>query len=79
MFFKIGVLKNFFLIKLQAWRPATLLKKRLQDRCFPVNIAKFLSAPFLWNTCGGIKNPFFFYSIARSNYTITSSNYSFTW
>ena len=26
---------------------ATLLKKRLWDRCFPVNFAKFLRTPFL--------------------------------
>ena len=30
--------------------PATLLKKRLQHRCFPVNFAKFLSTTFLQNT-----------------------------
>ena len=39
-----------FLIKLQAvpgLRPATLLKKRLRHRCFPVNFAKFLRTPFL--------------------------------
>ena len=53
MFFKIGVLRNFaiftgkqlcwslFLIKLQ-----TFIKKRLQHRCFPVNIAKFLRTLF---------------------------------
>ena len=35
-----------FLIKLQA-APATLLKKRLWHRCFPVNFAKFLRTPFL--------------------------------
>ena len=35
-----------FLIKLQA-TPATLLKKRLWQRCFPVNFAKFLRTPFL--------------------------------
>ena len=34
------------LIKLQA-RPATLLKKRLWNRCFSVNFAKFLRTPFL--------------------------------
>ena len=34
-----------FLIKLQA-RPATLLKKRLWRRCFPVNFAKFLRTLF---------------------------------
>ena len=28
-------------------RPATLLKKRLWHRCFPVNFAKFLKTPFL--------------------------------
>ena len=33
-------------------RPATLLKKRLQDRCFPVNFEKNLRAPFLQNTSG---------------------------
>ena len=35
-----------FLIKLQA-RPATVLKKRLWPRCFPVNFAKFLRKSFL--------------------------------
>ena len=30
----------------QRW-PATLLKKRLWHRCFPVNFPKFLRAPFL--------------------------------
>ena len=34
-----------FLIKLKA-RPATLLKKRLWGRCFPVNFVKFLRTPF---------------------------------
>ena len=28
-------------------RPATLLKKRLWHRCFPVNFAKFLGTPVL--------------------------------
>ena len=31
-------------------RPATLLKKRLCHRCFPVNFAKFLRTPFSQNT-----------------------------
>ena len=35
-----------FLIKLQA-PPATLLKKRLWHRCFPVNFAKFLRTRFI--------------------------------
>ena len=38
-----------FLIKL---RPATLLKKRLWQRCFCINFAKFLRTPFLQNTSG---------------------------
>ena len=36
-----------FLIKLQTFmRPATLLKKRLWHRCFPVNFAKFIKTRF---------------------------------
>ena len=31
-------------------RPATLLKKRLWQSCFPVNFVKFLRTPFLQNT-----------------------------
>ena len=39
--------KVSFLIKLQAlaFRPATWLKKRLWDRCFPVNFTKCLRTP----------------------------------
>ena len=32
-------------------RPATLLKRRLQHRCFAVNIAKLLRTPILKNIC----------------------------
>ena len=58
-----GVLKNFanftgkhlcwslFSTKLQTFRPATLLKKRLLRSCFPVEFAKFLRTPILKNTC----------------------------
>ena len=60
---KKGVLRNFakftgkhlcqrlFFNKV-AGRPATLLKKSLWHRCFPVNFAKFLRTPFLQNTSG---------------------------
>ena len=41
-----------FFRKLQALGLATLLKKRLRYRCFPVNFAKFLSTSFLQNTSG---------------------------
>ena len=43
---KMCVLRNF-----AKFKPATLLKKRLWQRCFPVNFAKFLST-FLQNTSG---------------------------
>ena len=33
-------------------RPATVLKKGLWHRCFPVNFAKFLRAPFIQNISG---------------------------
>ena len=43
-----------FLIKLETFRPATLLKRfhhrRLQHTYFPVNIMKFFKAPILWKT-----------------------------
>ena len=63
MFLKIGVLKNFanfsgknlrwslFLIKLQVLGPATLLKKRLQDRSFFfAKFAKFLRTFLFYRT-----------------------------
>ena len=33
-------------------QPASLLKKRLWYRCFPVNFAKFLRTSFSYNTSG---------------------------
>ena len=66
VFCKKGVLRNFakftgkhlcqslFFDKVAGLRPATLLKKRLWHRCFPVNFAEFLWTPFftehLWTT-----------------------------
>ena len=61
---KKGVLRNFakftgkhlgqslLFNKVAGLRPATLLKGRLWHRCFPVNFAKFVRAPFLQNTSG---------------------------
>ena len=58
VFYKKGVLKNFakftgkhlcqslFFNKVAGIRTATLLKKRLWHKYFPVNFAKFLRAPF---------------------------------
>ena len=59
--YKKGVLENFtkftgkhlcqsvFFNKVVCLRPATLSKKRLWHRCFPVNFAKFQGIPFLHN------------------------------
>ena len=47
---KTPVPESLFLIKLKALRPATLLKKRLCHRCFPVNFAKFLRTPSPYRT-----------------------------
>ena len=44
--------QNLILNKVAGLSPATLLKKRLWHRCFPVNFAKFLRMPFLQNTSG---------------------------
>ena len=61
---KKGVLKNFakstgkhlcqslFFNKVAGLTSATLLKKRLWHRCFPVDFAKFLRTPFVQNTSG---------------------------
>ena len=38
--------------KVSGPRPATLIKKRLWHRCFPVNFAKFFRTTFLQNTSG---------------------------
>ena len=41
---------NLFLIKLQVYN---FIKNRLQRKCFPVTIAKFLRTAFLKNSSGG--------------------------
>ena len=63
-FLKKGVLKNIakftgkhlcqslFLNKAAVLTPARLLKKRLWDRCFPVNFAKCLRTPFSQSNSG---------------------------
>ena len=62
MFCKKGVVRNFtkftgkhlcqslFFNKVAGLSPATLLKKRLWHRCFPLNFAKFLRTLCLQNT-----------------------------
>ena len=48
---KKAVLKNFaiFIVKILSW--SLFLTKLFQHRCFPVNIAKFLSTPILKSIC----------------------------
>ena len=51
MFFKISVLKKtsvaeFLFNKVTALKARNFIKKKLQHRCFPVNIAKFLRTTF---------------------------------
>ena len=53
-FTKTAIIKSYYpkaangvvLVSLLLTWPATLLKKRLWHRCFPVNFAKFLRTPF---------------------------------
>ena len=45
--------QSLFFNKVAGLRPAALLKKRLWNRCFSVNFARFLRTPFLQNTSGG--------------------------
>ena len=44
--------QSLFFSKVTGLWPATLVKKRLWHRCFPVNFKKFLRKPFLLNTSG---------------------------
>ena len=49
VFCEKSFLRKLCLIKLAIWtslRPATLLKKRIRHRCFPVDCATFLRTPF---------------------------------
>ena len=54
VFCKKGVLKNFatFKGKHLCQSRSFLIKLRLWHRCFPVNVAKFVKAPFLQYTPG---------------------------
>ena len=49
-FYRKHLCQNLFLNKVAGLRLATLLKKKLCHRCFPVNFQKFLRMPFLQNT-----------------------------
>ena len=60
-----------FLIKLQA-APATLLKKRLWHRCFPVNFTKSIRTPFLRNISGSC-----FLSIPQATPKLSCGEYEY--
>ena len=47
--------QSLFLNKVTGLRAATLLKKKLWHKCFPVNFAKFLRTPYLQNTSERLK------------------------
>ena len=51
--------QGLFFNKVEGLRAATLLKKGLLHRCFPVNFAKFLRTLFLQNTYGRLLLPVF--------------------
>ena len=58
--------QSFLLNKVTGMRPATLLKKRLSQRCFPVNFAKLLRTPFLQSNFGRLLlNPQYWSSHTR--------------
>ena len=68
MIFEIGVLKNFAIFTGNTSVYVVVfscisIKKRLQHKCFLVNIAKFLRAAFLKNTSCGVSFLLLFNSI----------------
>ena len=42
-----SLLRGYFSIKVVSLQSATLLKRRLQHKCFPVNVVKYLRTPIL--------------------------------
>ena len=64
---KTPVPESLFLIKFAA---STLLKKRLQHRCFSVNLAKFLRTPFLRSSSGRL---LLFIVIPKEKYLVAHS------
>ena len=72
--------QSLFLNKVAGLRPATLLKKRLWPRCFPVNFTKFLRTPFSQNTSGRLLLWFKWFKFWFGTYSLwcSSSIYSRT-
>ena len=61
VFYKKGALKKVLECHL-GLTPATLLKKRLWHRCFPVNFAKFLRTP-----CGTFPANIYMFKVNNRN------------
>ena len=57
------------LVKIEGLRPATLLKKRICHRCFPVNFVKFVRTPFLLKISSGCS--------CQNKTSLSTSNYAF--
>ena len=70
--------QSLFFNKVADLRPATLLKKRLWHRRFPVNFAKFLRTPFLQNTSGRLQSDWrstlLFRSFTKANFELLNNN-----
>ena len=66
---------SIFFNKVAGLRSATLLKKGLWRRCFPVNFAKLLRAPFLQNTSGRLLLRIFSVPWAFANRTLSLKIY----
>ena len=60
-------------------QPATLLKKRLWHRWFPVNFAKFLRTPFLQNTSGRLLPLIKFCENPKSNSYVNAETDTEAW
>ena len=80
IFFKIGVLKNFtkfsgkhlcwslFLIKLQAFRRATLLKRDFQHRCFSCEVWEYFKNAFFYISSSNTSGCYFWMTEIEKEY-----------
>ena len=64
--------QNLFFNEFAGLRPATLLKKKLWHRCFPVNFVKFLRTRFLQNTSGPLLLFIFIDLLLQQHFYFTS-------
>ena len=56
----------------------TFINKRLQHRCFPLNIVKFLRTAFLQNICVWNRDPYFAHQVFHT-FKLQCSNYTTAW